>query len=69
MYPSCLDSNHFQYSYHCNILQLLTKAKPSSLDSVDSEVKRSNLLVIKGMIPTKIRETSFCKTNLQKWFQ
>ena len=69
MYPSCIYSNHFQYSYHCNILQRLTKAKPSAVDSLDSKAKRSNLLVNKGRIPTKNCEMSFCKKNLPKWFQ
>ena len=66
MYPSRLDFNPFQYSYQCNIPQLLTKAKPSAMDSVDSKVKRSNPLVIKVTIPTKICEMLLCKTNLQK---
>ena len=66
MYPSHLYSNPFQYSYHCNMLQLLTRAKPSAMDSVDSKVKRSNPLAIKGTIPTKICEMLLYKTNLQK---
>ena len=61
--PSHLNSNPFQYSHYCNMLQLLTRAKPSAMDSVDSKVKRSNPLAIKGTIPTKICEMLLCKTE------